>query len=349
MARILVTGANGHIGSNTVRCLLCNGHEVIPFVRPNADLRGLDHLGLSHVVGDVKDLNSVRSAVKNCNVVVHMAANYQIWSKDPEEIIQPALMGANNVFMAAKEANIERIVYTSSVASVGYSDSSESLRTEKDWHGNPRLPYISAKTQSEKEAWRLSKELNIPTIVICPAMVLGPYDYRITPSTELIMNMINGKGQTFKGGVNVVDVRDVATVHASAVDIGEPGKRYIVGGTNLEWKEIGEIINQIAGVKPKHLAFSRSISMAVAAIVEFGAKISGSKPLFTRDIAYEVVDKYAYFNTELTNSTFDLTPRSAEDTLKDCIRWLVHQDRIKSGLKDKLKDKFSPDPSWNSA
>ncbi len=234
MARILVTGANGHIGANTIRSLLRHGHEVVPFVRRNADLRGIEKLGLSYRYGDIRDRESLAAAVEGCDVVIHLAAVVKTWSKNPDEIIQPTLSGTRNIFSAAKQAGIMRLIYTSSVAAVGSAPSPGTVRTELDWNEDAQNPYYVAKVRSEREALRLSETLAVPTIRLCPAYVLGPYDYRITPTTAAIVDLINGTRPTWEGGWNIVDVRDVAEAHAAAVDCGEPGARYVVGGANLE-------------------------------------------------------------------------------------------------------------------
>jgi dihydroflavonol-4-reductase len=183
-------------------------------------------------------------------------------------------------------------------------------------------------------------------IALCPATVLGPYDYRITPSMVIILNLANGSGNTWEGGLNFVDVRDVAAVHAAAVDSGEPGRRYIIGGANLHLKEIGQLIKKFTGVAPRHLGTGRQLSFLIAGIVEMGARLTGSEPPFSRSLVHEVVQRYGYFDTTLTNHTFGLTPRRIEDVIRDCVRWLLHLGKIKPSVAEKLSGKPPPDPEW---
>lgn len=346
MAQVLVTGANGHIGANTVRSLLRHGHEVIPFVRRDADLRGIEKLGLKYRYGDIRNCEGLVAAMEGCDVVVHLAAVVRIWSKNPDEIIQPTLIGTRNVFTAAQQARIWRLVYTSSVAAVGSTPSPNRLRTEGDWNEDAWSPYFCAKVRSEQEAVRLSERLAVPTVRLCPAWVFGPYDYRITPSTAIILRLVNGNGPTWEGGLNIVDARDVAEAHAAAVDCGEPGARYVVGGANLELKEIGQLIRRFTGIQPKHVGAGRPVALVLGSLLDLGAKMTGSEPILTRSAAHEMIQRYWYYDCTLANTTFGLTPRGGEETVRDCVRWLLHVGAIKRVLAAPYIEKLTRDGDW---
>lgn len=346
MSRVLLTGANGHIGSNTVRSLLRHGHEVVPFVRRNADLRGIENLGLKYRYGDIMDCESLTVAADGCDVIIHTATLVKTWAKNPDEIMQPALVGTRNVFTAAQQTGIRRLVYTSSVAAVGPVQSPNTLRTELDWHEDAQNTYSVAKLRSEHEALRLSETLAVPTIRLCPAYVLGPYDYRITPSTAFILGFINRTQRSWEGGWNIVDVRDVAEIHAAAVDCGEPGKRYVVGGANLHLIEVAQVVKRLTGITPKHFGGSRKLSLLIGYLLELGARVTGSQPAMSQSGAHDDIERYWYFDCTLTNRTFGLVPRGAEDTIKDCIRWLLHIGAIKASLPRHYSEKLAPDPEW---
>ncbi|MFE8069571.1 NAD-dependent epimerase/dehydratase family protein [Marinobacteraceae bacterium S3BR75-40.1] len=343
--RVLVTGANGHIGANVCRCLLAEGHQVKAMVRPKSDRRGLDGLDVELCEGDVMDAGSIKQAAEGVEAILHLAAVYKTIAKDPDEIVAPAVQGAKNVFAAAHAHGIQRIVYTSSVASVGFSYDPTDMRTGDDWNTDAHNPYYIAKTQSEKTAQALAQEYGIHLVVICPAIVLGPFDYRITPSNQLVMDWLNGKGQTYRGGLNLVDVRDVAAAHVAALTKGENGRRYVVGGENIPVKDIGLKLKALTGVKPLHLGVNRGLMLWAAKWVERLCRLFGIEPPFTYDLVYEVADRYAYFDTRETNETFGLQPRPADTVLKSAIAWLVHSHRLKPALEEKLKDRFPPD--WN--
>jgi len=346
MARILITGANGHLGANTVRRLLHHGHEVVPFVRHNADLRGIEKLGLAYRYGDIMDCESLTTAADGCDVIIHTATLVKTWAKNPDEIMQPAFVGTRNVFTAAQQTGIRRLVYTSSVGAVGPAQSPNTLHTELDWHEEAQNPYYVAKLRSEQEALHLSETLAVPTIRLCPAQVLGPYDYRITPSTAVILGFINGTQRSWEGGWNIVDVRDVAEVHAAAVDCGEPGKRYVVGGTNLRLTEVGQIVKRLTGITPKHFGGGRKLSLLIGYLFELGARVTGSPPAMSWSSAHADIERYWYFDSTRTNRTFGLVPRGDEETIRDCIRWLLHLGAIRAPLPRHFSDKLAPDSEW---
>ena len=192
MAKVLITGANGHVGAHTVRAVLDQGHKARSFVRTTSDLRGLEGVDTEIVYGDVLDRESLLKAADGCDVIVHTAAVYKTWVDDPQEILQPAVEGTRNAFEAAKEVGCKRIVYTSSIAAIGNSGSFSDMRTSDDWVPEDRIhtPYARAKRDSERIAWELSEEYDIPLIVINPSGVVGSLDYRITPSTRFILQLL---------------------------------------------------------------------------------------------------------------------------------------------------------------
>ncbi|UZE94823.1 NAD-dependent epimerase/dehydratase family protein [Alkalimarinus alittae] len=338
--KVLVTGANGHIGANVVRSLIQQGHTVKGFIRQASDTQGIDGLDLELCYGDVMNAESLEQAAIGCDAIIHLAAVYKTIAKTADEIVEPAIQGAKNVFSAANKAGIKRIVYTSSVASVGFSYDPNEKRTGSDWNDDPQNPYYIAKTKSEQAAQALAKEYGIHVVVICPAIVLGPYDYRITPSNQMIKDWINGKGQTYIGGLNFVDVRDVADIHVAALTKGENYHRYIAGGENMEVKKAGLLLKKLTGVKPLHLGMSRSITLLTAKVVESLCKVTGITPPFTYDLVYEVAERYAYYEFQDTIDTLGITPRKAEDTIKDCIQWLLDNQKIKPSIAQKVKNQL---------
>ncbi len=334
--KVLVTGANGHIGANVCRELLSQSHSVRALVRENADCRGIEGLDLEVVKGDVMVAASVMAAAQGCDAIIHLAAVYKTIAKTAEEIVAPAVEGCRNVFEAAQAAGIKRIVYTSSIASIGFSDSPNHMRTGDDWNDDAQNPYYVAKTQSEKIAQNLSREFGIELIVLCPALVLGRFDYRITPSNQLIMDMVNGKGQTYRGGMNLVDVRDVAAIHVAALTRGENRKRYVVGGGNIEVTEIGRILKKLTGRKPLHLPTPRGMTLVMAGLIQRVCRTLGLTPPFTRDLVYEVVERYGYYDCSETYKTFGITPRDPESAIKASLAWLLAQGKIKPAATKRI-------------
>jgi dihydroflavonol-4-reductase len=323
MSQVLVTGANGHLGANTVRSLLNRGHQVVAFVRRDADLRGLEGLAVNLSYGDVTDYPSLTTAVQGCTHIIHHAAAHKFWASNELEISKPALVGTYNILRLARDTGIQRLVYTSSWVAVGSSYDPENLRTENDWSEDQRNPYFIIKTRCEREALDLAQTFDVPMIRICPTFALGPYDYRITPSMGIILNLASGRGTTWEGGINLVDVRDVAEAHAAALERGEIGGRYIVGGENIHFKGLGQLIARITGVTPRHDRTARRLALVIAGFFNPADQIEGMPPRLPKDLLHELHSRYAYYVTSLADHAFGIDPRGAEEILRSCIDWLV--------------------------
>ena len=323
MSQVLVTGANGHLGANTVRSLLERGYQVVALVRRGADLRGLEGLAVNLHFGDVTDYSSLTAAVQGCTHIIHHAAAHKYWASNEIEITEPALVGTYNILRLARDTGIQRLVYTSSWVAVGSSYDPVNLRTEADWAEDQRNPYFIIKTRCEREALDLAQTYDVPMIRICPTFTLGPHDYRITPSMGIILNLATGRGTTWEGGINLVDVRDVADAHAAALERGEIGGRYIVGGENIYFKELGQLIARITGVTPRHDRTARRLALVIAGFFNPADQIGIMPPRLPKDLLHELHSRYAYYVTSLADHALSLSPRQAEETLRYCIDWLI--------------------------
>lgn len=348
MTRILVTGANGHLGANTTRSLLKRGYQVVAYVRQGADLRGLQGLPLELRRGDVMDYPALLEAGRGCQVIIHHAAPYRMWAKRAAEIREPARVGTQQIFKAAQALGVRRLIYTSSAAAVGSSKQTCGLRDEGDWNEHPHTAYFTAKVESERLALELSQELNVPTLRLCPSTVLGPYDYRLTPSTLTVLNLVNGSSLLWKGGANYLHAGDAGEAHAAAVELGQAGERYLIGGDNVPLDELGELIEQFTGVRPRRLPLSGPPLELAAGLVGLGSRLAGKTPPFDRKIVQDVVGAYAYYDNSLARRTFALKPRSIEQTLLDTLRWLHFTGRLPARLAARAAGWPPADSAWSS-
>lgn len=341
MPRALVTGANGHIGANLVRELLSRGWEVVPFVRPGADLRGLRGLDLKPAVGDVMDRPTVDAAMSDYDAVFHTATAYLTWAKDFAEILAPAKVGTDNVLRAAASAGVKRVVYTSSAVAIGPSDS-PSPRTERDWNADFRSPYVRAKVESERIAHRLAAELGVSMSVVCPAWVQGPLDFRLTPSTSLLRDIACGKAPIFKGGLDVVDVRDVARGHVLAAEKGHPGERYFLGGQAMTIAEFADLMRELTGVKNSAAPLPRAVFKAVGVLMEGASLITGRPPMLTRAIAHDYVGRYYWVSHDRSRDELGYEGRPAREVTVDALRWLSHLGELPADLAAR----YPADETW---
>lgn len=346
MTRVLITGANGHIGSNVVRSCLAAGYQVVGFVRRGSDQRGISGLGIELAYGDIRDRSAVADAIRGCDIVMHLAAVYDTQQQDPEMVIAPAVEGAENVLRAASDFGISRVVYTSSIAALGFSDSPDNPRTAADWNQSSREAYYVAKTESERRAWDLAGTLKVPMVVLNPGGVVGQYDYRVTPSTRFLVQMLNGVGMTIPGGLTYVDVRDVAAAHVRAIEHGVEGERYPVAGPNLTFREMGRVVSKLAGCRVPYLPLPRwAIGPAIGPL-EWGMRFVGQAPLVTRAELREVLGRYLFVDTSRTRDVLGMTFREPAEYLEHAIRWIVFRGFVRKSVAGRLGEQFPPDPVW---
>ena len=186
-------------------------------VRESSDLRGLEGVDVERKHGDILDAESVRAAARGAQSVFNVAAVYATSGHSVEEIMRPAVEGTENVLRAAAAEGVERVVQTSTTGAIGFSHSPEIVLNETHWNDDPQMTYFVAKTKSERLAWQIADELDIDMVTVNPTGILGQYDYRITPSTSLVRGFLEGSSMSVQGGVNIVDVRDVARGHLLAL------------------------------------------------------------------------------------------------------------------------------------
>jgi dihydroflavonol-4-reductase len=347
MAKALVTGANGHLGCNLVRDLLEHGYEVVPFVRARSNVAGLEGLGLSFARGDVLDAASVERAMEGCDVVFHAAAPYLVWAKDPAQIIEPTVRGTENVLRAAKARGVRRVVVTSSCNAVGFTKDTNKLLDETSWNDHTKSPYVHAKNEQERCAWKLAGELGLALVTVLPTAVLGRFDYRKTPTTAPFVDALAHKGPV-PFPMNLVDVRDVARAHVLAAEKGEPGERYLAGGDNVEAATLADLIEKHTGKRPALGLPPPWLLHAVAFFSEVASSLSGKPPLITRDVLADVEGRAPLFDCRKEHEKLGLEPRSAETVVVETLRWALFMGWIPEKIAAPLRTKNPPDPGWIS-
>lgn len=345
MKKVFITGANGHVGANTVRALLDMGYTVKAMVRKTSDLRGLQKLDITYAYGDVLDKQSLIEGAKGCEVILHLAANFKLFAKTVEEIMAPAVEGTKNIFEAAAANSIQRVVYTSSFMAVGTVPEPAQVLTTNDWiPDDTRDIYALAKRDSEQIAWKLSEKYGIPLIALLPGTILGRYDYQVTPSNRVIKDMLTGVGLTLNMHLPYVDVRDVALIHAQAVAQGEPGNRYFILSSAFPMKEMSAIFTNITGRKVPHLPSSRQMDIWSGRMMETIGRLTGWTPPLTRAMAEYFSHRYANMDNSATISTFGYRPTPLEKTVFDAVNWFHFLGIGK--VDQKQAGKLIPEPAW---
>jgi dihydroflavonol-4-reductase len=322
--KTLVTGASGFIGSAVVRKLLGRGKEVRCYLEPGAPRRNLDGLDVEILEGDVNDRGRIADALKGCDTLYHLAAIYAIWMKDPSKIYEVNVEGSKTVLWAAWKANLEKVVYTSSIAAIGRrpndEPASESDMFESiDWDdGNA---YIRSKWLSERDALRFARE-GLPLVAVNPAFPFGERDIAPTPTGSFIVGTLKGMVPGYMdGGFCAVDVEDVAEGHVLAAEKGRIGERYILGNHNVGWKEFFTLVAEVGGVKAPRLKFPKWLALGTGwAMEQYGVKVKHKRPLATYK-ATKYTMRSIYFDNTKARTELGLPSTPLRDTLERSVRW----------------------------
>jgi len=317
----LVTGATGFVGSAVARVLLKAGHQVRVLARPRSDRRNLKGLSVEIVQGALEDPGSLAAAVAGCRYLFHVAADYRLWVPDPEPMFRANVDGTHELMLAAQAAGVERIVYTSSVATLGVvpggvADEETPSRAE-DMIG----PYKRSKFDAEAVVRNLVAKQLLPAVIVNPSTPIGPGDIKPTPTGRLIVEAARGRVPGFVDtGLNVVHVEDVAVGHLLAAETGEIGRRYILGGENLTLAEILAEVARLTGRRPPSFKIPYAAILPVAAGAEALARLTGREPFVTLDGA-RMSKKKMFFSSVRAVRELGYAPRPARQGIADAVAW----------------------------
>jgi len=321
--KAIVTGANGFVGSAIVRQLLDSGHEVRALVREKSNRRSIEGLPIEICIGDIRDQSSLTRAMSGCQALFHVAADYRLWVPNPDEMYETNISGSCNVMLAAAEAGIERVVYTSSVATLGLNrdgtPANEQTRaTLDDMIG----PYKRSKYLAEAEVRRLVDELGLPAVIVNPSTPVGPRDIKPTPTGQMILQAVRGRMPAYVNtGLNLVHVDDVAKGHLLALERGAIGQRYILGGENVMLKEILDHISAITSRRPPSVKLPHNLVLPFAWLTEqFGRLLHKRNLLLTVD-GVRMAKKRMFFSSAKAEQELGYKPRPACEALRDAAHW----------------------------
>ena len=276
---VLVTGGTGFIGNHIVRRLCDHRYSVRVLARPTSQLACLESLPVEVVIGDLSDPASLRTAVRGCQIVFHVAADYRLWAHDPGELYRHNVEGTKHILAAAFESAVSRLVYTSTVGTIGFSkDGAES--TEESFPDPRQLAghYKKSKFLAEQVALRYARD-GYPVVVVNPTAPVGEGDRKPTQTGKIILDFLNRKMPAYiETGLNLVDVRDVAEGHLAAVTRGRPGERYILGGRNMSFKQILDALAGITGLSSPSFRLPYGIALCAGAVDTFLAQVTGHPP-----------------------------------------------------------------------
>lgn len=318
----LVTGASGFVGSAVARALLAEGRPVRVLLRPASDRRNVSDLAVETCVGSLEDADSLKRALEGCGALFHVAADYRLWVRDPAAMYKANVEGTRALMLAALAAGVERIVYCSSVATLGYThDGSPADETTPSTLADMIGHYKRSKFLAEEAVKALVREKALPAVIVNPSTPIGPRDVKPTPTGRMIVEAASGRMPAFVDtGLNLVHVDDVAAGHLLAERRGRVGERYILGGEDLS---LGEILRRIAlltGRKPPTLAVPIPAIWPIALVAEAAGRITGREPFVTLD-GLRMARHKMFFSSAKAMRELGYRPRPAEAALADAIAW----------------------------
>lgn len=339
MKPTLVTGANGHVGNNICRLLVARSEPVRGMIRASADRGPLEDLGVEIVRGDILDPASTAAAVEGCGRVYHTAAGFLMWSKDPErDIIRPSVEGTRNVLEAAAKAGVEKVVYTSTTGTMGFSATPDRLIDESSFNTDPHTYYVRGKIAAEQEAFAIAQRTGLPVCATNPGLILGPRFAKPSESVKQIADFLNrGAPLYFEGGFSAVDAEDVARGSLLAMEKGRRGERYILAGENLTLKQLFDLLSELTGLAAPSIKAPVAVVRALAAIMELGSKLTGTRPMIDRSQVDEFAGKYGYFDCSKARNELGYTYLSARDTLRRTVAWLIDKGFVAERRRRAMK------------
>ena len=325
---VLVTGASGFLGSAIAGALRARGHDVRALVRPSSPRTNLNP---SDTVceGDLRDRASLAAALKGVRFLFHAAADYRLWARDPEEIRRNNLEGTRLIMEEALSAGVERIIYTSSVATLKLMDGAASTEDHPVAEDAAIGAYKRSKVAAERLVETMIRRDGLPAVIVNPSTPIGPRDVRPTPTGRIIVEAASGRMPAFvQTGLNLVHVDDVAAGHIAGLDRGRIGERYILGGDNVFLADMLADIARLVGRRPPTLKLPRTVLYPFAYGAEFLASLRNVEPFITMD-GLRMAAHHMFFDDSKARRELGYVSRPYREGLSDAIAWFRSHGYLK--------------------
>jgi len=317
-----LTGATGFVGCHVARALAEQGANLRLLVRSSSNLKNIDDLKADLVTGDLRDPASLEKGIAGCDVVFHVAADYRLWVRDPDEMYRVNVEGTRAILEAARKANIHRVVYTSSVATMGFTSNGQPADEDSPVSLTNMIgPYKRSKFMAEQvaiEAARAGQDV----VIVNPTTPVGERDIKPTPTGRIVIDFLKKKFPAYVDtGLNLIDVRECALGHIAALEKGRSGERYILGGENLTLKQILDKLAVITGLPSPKVRVPYVLALATGVVDELvTGRICGREPRATID-AVRMGRKKMFASSAKAEHELGWKVMPVDDALRRAVEW----------------------------
>jgi dihydroflavonol-4-reductase len=323
--KALVTGATGFVGAAVARALIREGWEVVALARKASDRRNVQDLKLQVVEGDLANRPSLDRALSGCQALFHVAADYRLGAFDPQQLYQTNVEGTRNILEASTQAGLTRVVYTSSVATVGIPADGSPGNEETPVGLADMIGHYKRSKFLAEQLVRQAAQAGAPVVIVNPSTPIGPGDVKPTPTGQIVLDAAAGRTPAYVDtGLNIVHVDDVAAGHLLAYHHGRPGERYILGGEDMTLREILFEIARIVGRNPPRVRLPTAVVIPIAYIAEGIARITRRPGRVTVE-AVRMSRKRMFFSSEKARRELGYQWRPPGQALREAIDWFRQQ------------------------
>jgi len=319
--KAFVTGATGFIGANLARVLLDEGYGIRALVRPGSDLRNLEGLDIELFPGDLRDRGNLETGLAGCDILFHAAADYRLWVSNPAEMYEANVEGTRTILEAALRRGASRVVYTSSVGTLGNpGDGTPGTETTPVTLADMVGHYKKSKFLAERVAESFV-ERGLPLVIVNPSTPVGARDIKPTPTGKIIVDFLNRKMPAYLDtGLNIIDVEDCARGHLLAARQGRIGEKYILGSENLMLGAIFSLLEQITGLPAPKTRLPHFPILLAAYVNEAVSHLTGRAPLIPL-AGVQMAGKIMFFDSSKAVRELGLSQRPAADAFRKAIDW----------------------------
>jgi dihydroflavonol-4-reductase len=317
-----LTGATGFVGSHVARALADQGADLRLLIRSNSTLKNIHNLKADLFTGDLRDPASLEKGIAGCDVIFHVAADYRLWVRDPNEMYRANVEGTRAILLAARKNNVRRVVYTSSVATMGFTQSGTSADENSPVALENMIgPYKRSKFMAEQVAIEAARS-GQDVVIVNPTTPVGERDIKPTPTGRIVVDFLKKKFPAYVDtGLNLVDVKECAHGHIAALDKGRSGERYILGGENLTLKQILDKLSAITSLPSPTIRVPYIVALATGVVDEVvTGRILGREPRVTID-AVRMGRKKMFVSSTKAERELGWNCVPVDDALRRAVEW----------------------------